>query len=1105
MAKNKRSPLFWFLVGIGCFIVLVFLILMVLPAFLNLNFVKSKISHELKERYQVSAQIASVSLRLLPRPKVVLRDTKIASDKIEAYLPVVSAYPKLWPILYQKLEIEAIVLEKPDLKVFLTPKSQRPSEPLVERFKKQGKRLSVLSFKADLLLKNASLEVLKRQSCLFKANSINLMAEIKDAQILKEKAWGLNISRLEVENPKVKGQGWLAIDFKKYRIVYNFEAQELDVTGLRNLLCNLFPQNETLKDMFSIVKAGRVKDFRISQKALSKSEFKKLKNLKIETQVTTAEVDIPKVGLKVHSGQGEITFKEGVLYGKNLCGIVGGAKLKEAKIAIGIKDPPKILNLQGRFTASLETGLFFLKKFAKADMIQKELGLISKAEGNLSGVLAITETSHAVGVGLKASLVKGNISYQRLPYQAFIDKIDFSYNQKKITWQGLKGHLGHSMISNSDGEIDLSTQKVFINIKNFSGKLIAHELNPWLKQQNFLKALYQDFDLPQGEVEISSANLIYKFGKASSLSYALDFGLRDSILSLSFLPKKAQIESGQGSICSQVIRFNDVRGLLGKGSFIISGEIKEPFTEKRQLRLWGEGEITAVLGDWVYQLANIPDSLKIKIPARVESFKLDYSPNNIHLEIDLLNQQGIGIGFNLDSLPKEFSIKELYLKENDKECCLSLGLNWQKDFLIDLNFKGTLSSKTLDAVLVRNKYLTGIFTGEIKGGIDFSHPGKSELTGHLFVEGLTNIKDFEEVMIEEMNIKARGQEVELEKIALSLNETALEGQGKIKFISDFLEIKGKVSASVINWDEISKLFSKKATEKTPTIKLKADINAEVDLLYYGNLRLEQIGALITLEETEEVRIEVWKGHYCHLDLTGLIKAGKDKLALHVSVQGENQDLNNLFYCLSEKHGLFEANYSLKGEFKAEGRENPLQENSAGHLEFHSEKGRIYKFTLLAKIFSLLNVLELLKGRLPDLSKEGLYYKHFNVSANLKNGILAIDSSVIDSPAMKIVGQGTINTADSELKMTILVAPLRTIDTVLSKIPIFGRILTGKSKTFISVPLEAKGPIQNPDVKLLPPSAIGRGILGMMKRIIGVPVEIFKPLTKDEGRRSQGEF
>jgi len=452
------------------------------------------------------------------------------------------------------------------------------------------------------------------------------------------------------------------------------------------------------------------------------------------------------------------------------------------------------------------------------------------------------------------------------------------------------------------------------------------------------------------------------------------------------------------------------------------------------------------------------------------------------------------MGFNLDSSPREFSIKELCLKDNGKECHLSLNLNRQKDVLVELKFKGTLSSETLDAMLVKNKYLRGIFTGDIKGKLDFSHFGNSQLTGHLSVEGLANIKDIEELIIEEMNIKATGQEVELEKIALSLDETALEGQGKIALISDSLEIKGKVFASVINWDEMSQLFSKRAKEETPTIKLKANIEAECDLFNYGDLTLERIGAFITVED-EKAAIEIWKGYYCNLELTGLITGNKDELALHISVQGENQDLGDFFYCVSKKRGLFEANYSLKGEFEVKGKEKPLQESSTGQLEFHSEKGRIYKFTVLAKIFSVLNVLEIFKGRLPDLSKEGLYYKHFDVSTNLKNGILAIDSTVIDGPAMKIFGQGTFNTDNSELKMTILVAPLRTIDTVLSKIPILGKVLTGKSKTFISVPLGVKGSIQDPDVKILPPSAIGKGILGIMKRTIGVPLEIFKPLTK----------
>lgn len=1189
MGKAKKS-LVWILLGIGCFIIVLFLTLIILPYFLNLDFIKSKINQELRSRYQVSTQIGYISVRFLPRPKIVLKNTTVASDNFKAFFAVVSGYPKVWPILHKKLEIESVVLEKADLRFTLSSKSANSIAP-IEVFKKQRKRLKGLSFKAHIQLKDSSVEVLKEKTSIFKAHSIKLKADVKDSQIVLETSfstpfseriflkarsslsslkgraevknlrlehlplvsvnkkinksqidlelsfdfksptkfnlafniaspcfksqspniflknaiaqgtllkegnnWELKLSRLELETPRIKGQGWLNTDVKKYHIAYDFYAQEIDVTGCRKLLLSVFSQSKAIKNIFKIVKAGKAESFHITQTAVNKKEFESLKTFKLQAEASMAEIDIPKVGLKVHNGQGGITIKEGVLYGENLSGIMEGAEIREAKIAIGIQAPHKDLNIEGAFTAPLKTGLFFLKKFVKNHLVQKELKLISKTEGIVSGKLVITGTYKTADVSLKGALVKGNILYARLPYPAFINRVGFSYNTEKICWQGLKGRFGHSVISNSKGEVDFSNPKIFLNIKEFSGKLIAHELNPWLKKQTFLNSLYQAFELSKGEVKVSSAQFVYKFGQPSSLNYAFHFNLKNSALFLSFLPKKAQIERGEGFVSPHLIKFRNTQGRLGNGTFFLSGEIKTPFTKERQIRLEGAGKITAFLQDWIYDLANIPNSLKIKTPARVKTFKLDYHPQYTHLEINVLNPQKISLSFTLDYSPQKCSIRDFYLKENNKKCYLCLDLNWQKDPVLDLNFKGSLSSHTLDAILISNKYLNGFFEGEIKGKIDLAYLGNSKIQGNLLVEGLSNLNGFKKLTIEKMSLNAKGQEIDIKKCALSLKETTLEAQGSIKLIEDFLGVNGEIFASVIDLNEISKLFPQRTSEKRPKVKINANIDAQIDLLRYNNVNLKQIEALITIKKSEKIKMEILKGNYCNLDLNGFIRTSKKETEVNISLNGEDLALNSLSQCLFQKDHLFEANYSLNGEFKAKGKKRPIEENSSGYFEFHSEKGRIYKATLLAKIFSLLNVIEVFKGRLPDLTKEGLYYKHFDIKASLQNGILNIESAVIDSPAMKIVGQGTFDISSSKLKMAILVAPLRTIDVVLSKIPILGKILTGKSKTFISVPLEVKGRIQNPQVVLLPPSAIGKGILGLMKRFIGAPIEIFKPLT-----------
>jgi len=265
---------------------------------------------------------------------------------------------------------------------------------------------------------------------------------------------------------------------------------------------------------------------------------------------------------------------------------------------------------------------------------------------------------------------------------------------------------------------------------------------------------------------------------------------------------------------------------------------------------------------------------------------------------------------------------------------------------------------------------------------------------------------------------------------------------------------------------------------------------------YKSFLFKGTKAFIQVENAENINIQIEQSHYCDIEIKGKLLLRKGNVDIKADLMAQNQDLNQLLNCTVKKEDIFHGQYNLKANFTAEGKKYPLQEASQGTLVFCSTKGRMYKFTLLAKILSLLNVIEVFKGHLPNLSKEGFPYDKFEITATLHNGILKIKSAVIDSPAMKIVGQGTLNISNFTTDLTILVAPLRTIGILMSNIPVVGRVLTGKSKTFISVPIEVKGSIENPEVKILPATAIAKGIFDLMKRIIKLPIEIFIPETAD---------
>lgn len=162
-----------------------------------------------------------------------------------------------------------------------------------------------------------------------------------------------------------------------------------------------------------------------------------------------------------------------------------------------------------------------------------------------------------------------------------------------------------------------------------------------------------------------------------------------------------------------------------------------------------------------------------------------------------------------------------------------------------------------------------------------------------------------------------------------------------------------------------------------------------------------------------------------------------------------------------------------------------------------ENGVIERFNILSKIFSILNVSQLFKGRLPDLKTKGLPYHQIIANIDVKNGIASTDDLVVDSDAMRITLIGKLDLGKNLVDAKIGVHPLVTIDTVLSNVPIAGYILTGKDKAFLAYVYEVKGDLNNPRIEAIPLKSIGEGFWGIIKRLLETPLRPFQKNSKSE--------
>ena len=163
----------------------------------------------------------------------------------------------------------------------------------------------------------------------------------------------------------------------------------------------------------------------------------------------------------------------------------------------------------------------------------------------------------------------------------------------------------------------------------------------------------------------------------------------------------------------------------------------------------------------------------------------------------------------------------------------------------------------------------------------------------------------------------------------------------------------------------------------------------------------------------------------------------------------------------------------------------------GEVRLEIEEGVIERFNILSKIFSILNVSQLLKGRLPDLKTKGLPFHQIMANIYVKDGIASTDDFVVDSDAMKITLIGKVDLGKNQIDARIGVHPLVTLDTVLSKIPIVGYVLTGKEKGFLSFIYEVSGDLDDPKVEAIPIKSLGQGFWGIIRRLLETPLRPFQ--------------
>ena len=277
-----------------------------------------------------------------------------------------------------------------------------------------------------------------------------------------------------------------------------------------------------------------------------------------------------------------------------------------------------------------------------------------------------------------------------------------------------------------------------------------------------------------------------------------------------------------------------------------------------------------------------------------------------------------------------------------------------------------------------------------------------------------------------------------------------------------------------------------------------------DKFVYDTIAVEPLKAEISFKPDMTI-IAIQQAALCGINLRGLLNVNAQTLEIYIVPTALDQNLAASAACVTGVKKTATGTFNLSGEVLSKSKPDVFPRSLAGNVSFSARDGRIYRLGFLAKILSILNVTEIYRGEVPDLTGEGFAYRTMTARAEIKGGKLLMQECSIDGVSMGIACEGNIDFTEKKMDLTVLVAPFKTVDRIVDIIPLVGHVLGGK---LISIPFKAKGDLKDPTVIPLSPTAVGSGVLGILERTLKLPITIVQPIlpkgkTKQKGPKESG--
>ncbi len=926
----------------------------------------------------------------------------------------------------------------------------------------------------------------------------------------------ISLDHLIIDYPKIKGSLNLIKNKEGYHLVLN--AKELNFSDIKHILTKVFPENKKLKKFFAILNKGNFYNITLKTTGKSLKDVFRIENLSLRASLNRGKVKIAKLPFDFKNIQGDLIFKNKTLFFKGNATINKNTTLEVKKLDLDFKKKPLKLFIEGNFNSSAKEFINIVTQFLKKPKYFKEY----KFKGNLKGNIILTGKIPKMRGKIK--VYPENVTV-KVPYYKnliFVKDGVLSYDFNKLSAKNLKI---------STDEVKIESLKYVFNLKTFDLSLIAkniHFSQSFIKEIGHRSKKIKDL-INKYHIAFNRANIEY-LKYRDNLSYLKEsknlqknyfyknIVAKGDITDLTFnFPYKKE----NFNLSTEKLSFIYQNGKLSINKTLINlensvFEVEGKISLKKAI-IQGKGRIEKGFKNKLEKLFPAIRKISINTPIEFNQFKLIYE-NGTYYYSGNHSIEGFNILVNLDKSKKHLKLNLVFLNKDSDFRIQFKKISSQGN----LRIKGRLDLKYLSKIFTLKN---SSFSGKLEASLNLNVPKKLEIKNfsdlanfylnfktflHNNYLKLSNFKYFSKgTPIFSLNLEGNftDEKLKISKFTFKWDSHQIKGLFEVKKNKNYLYLNGNIIGKKVDFRKFIK--KKKKSKKSKELKdifsifdnipLVANLRFQIDeLILPTSHRLQKINGEISFDNINKLFIvKLPEFHFCDLSLQAMYKKTSDAQYTLVKILPSKGDFLDLFSCLYPKEMpevIIEGPYTLKGYFYAEGNRKSFIKKGVGAFEVHSHHGYIYRAPLLARIFAYLSPIDLFRGKVPNLENKLLEYEELDIKAVIDDTTLKIDDGFLSAIGFRLFSEGNINLSNKKINLTFYISPFKTVDVVIEKIPYLGKLILGKTRMLIYLPLEVTGTYKKYKIIPLHPSSVGKGVFDFIFRIFGIPEEFYKETT-----------